>query len=119
MRRDRISAKTWPAEVGRHREVAVLVEVRRVEARPPAVDLSAADAAAEQQHDVGVAMVGAAIAVLLHGAAELGHRHDRHVRHPRTEVARERRDREAEVAQPVGELTLLPRPRACPSRRRP
>src|SRR6202162_6114175 len=60
------------AEVGRHGEVAVLVEVGGVEAGPLAVDLAALDAASEEEHDVGVAVIGAAVAVFLYGAAELG-----------------------------------------------
>src|SRR5256885_13816811 len=41
------------AEVGRHREVAAPVETLAREPGPPAVDLAAAHAAAEQQHQIG------------------------------------------------------------------
>src|SRR5205823_4238338 len=59
------------AEVGRHGEVAVLEELLRVESWPLAVHLSALHAAACDQHYVGVAVIGAAVAVLADGAAEL------------------------------------------------
>ena len=62
------------AEVGRDREVAALVALFGREAGPRAVDLAAADAAAEDEHRVAVAVVGAAVAVLLHRPAELRHR---------------------------------------------
>ena len=50
-------------------------------------------------------MVRAAVPVLAHRAAELGHRDQRDVGHARAEVPREGGDRLTEVAKPVGELT--------------
>src|SRR3989338_6295001 len=61
------------AEVGRHREVASLEELLAREPRPAAVDLPAAHAAAQHEHGGGVAVIGAAAAVLRHGAPELRH----------------------------------------------
>src|ERR1700693_76699 len=60
------------AEVGRHGEVAVLVEVGGVEAGPLAVNPSTIDPASEEEHDVRVAVVGPTGSVFLYGAAELG-----------------------------------------------
>ena len=52
------------AEVGGDGEVAAFVELLVVQAGPAAVDFAAFDLAAEDEHGVGVAVVGAAGAVL-------------------------------------------------------
>ena len=62
------------AEVCGYSEVAALVELGLVEAGPASVDLAAFDRAAHHEHHVGVAVVGAAVAVLPRGAAEFRHR---------------------------------------------
>src|SRR5579872_2775315 len=74
------------AEVGRDREVASFVSMLDGEAGPAAVDLPAAHAAADDHHRVAVAVIGAAVAVLAHRAAELRHREDDGVGHPIAEV---------------------------------
>ena len=53
-----------------------------------------------------MAVVGAAVAVLAHGAAELGERHQDHVLHAVAEVALERGQGLAELAQARRELAL-------------
>src|SRR6266853_2219731 len=95
------------AEVGGDREVAALEELVPVEARPAAVDAAAANAAAEDEHRRRVTVVGAAVAVLRDGAAELRHRQRDDVRHPVAEILRERRERRAEVREAERELAAL------------
>src|SRR5215471_20463478 len=62
------------AEIGRDGEVASLVALFHREARPASVDLSAADATADDHHRVAVPVVRAAVAVLPHRPPELRHR---------------------------------------------
>ena len=94
------------AEIGRDREVAALVALSasrpghlpytRPPRTPPPID----------HHRVAVAVVGAAIAVLVHRAPELRHRQDDDVGHAIAEVGDERRDAAAEVVEPRRELAL-------------
>ena len=97
------------AEVGRDREVASFEATLRREARPSSVDLAAAHAAADDQHRVAVAVIGAAVAVLRHRAPELRHREHDGVGHAIAEVGDERGDAPGEVVEP--------RRRAGPARR--
>ena len=55
---------------------------------------------------VGVAVIGAAIAVFARRAAEFAHGHDGHVRHAIAQVLIKRGQRLAEFIQAVGELAL-------------
>src|ERR1035438_1190848 len=77
-----------------------------VEAGPAAVDFSAFDIAAEDEHGVGVTMVGAAGAVFASGAAELRHGHEGDVFRVVAKVAPEASDGCGEVAETVGELAF-------------
>src|SRR3954470_2199138 len=61
------------AEIGGDGEVPVLVELFGGEAGPAAVDFASVDGTSENEHGVGVAVVGAAVAVLFGGAAKFGH----------------------------------------------
>ena len=101
------TAASAARKVGGDREVAPLVELRRRQPRPVAVDPAAVDRAAHHPDDVAVAVVGAAIAVLAHGAAELGEDDDHRVAPGAAEPAGQRGEAFAERAQPVGELALL------------
>src|ERR1700688_2320854 len=85
-------------------EIAILVELLILESRPFTIDLSSLDAAAEREHNVGMAVIGTAIAILFRGAAELAHGYYGHIRHPVTQVAVERSQRLAEVSQQVRKL---------------
>ena len=94
------------AEVRRDRQVAPVVALLAREARPAAVDLASADVlAADDHHRVPVAVIGAAVAVFRHCAAELAHRHDHHVVHRVAQVAGERRNPAAEVVEPRRQLS--------------
>src|SRR5579864_4385079 len=65
------------AEVSCNLQVAALIEVAVIQARPLAVNSAALDLTAEHEHHVGVSVVSAASAVLAGGASKLRHR-DQH-----------------------------------------
>src|SRR5581483_2551890 len=74
---------------------------------PLAVDLPSLDRAAEDEHHVAVAVVGAVAAVLLGGAAELGHGDDDDVLHAVAHIRAEGAEGEAQLAEAVGHAALL------------
>src|ERR1700730_18572773 len=92
--------------VGGDREVTALIELRRREAGPVAVDTAAADAAAQDPSYIPVAVLGAAIAVLSDPATELGENDDDGVVPGVAETSGKGEEPLAERSQPVGELTL-------------
>src|SRR6185312_1291957 len=94
------------AEVGGHLEVAALEARGGVQAGPFAQDAAALDPSAEDHHHARVAVVGAAVAVLLDRAPELGHRENDDVVGLRAQVLVERRDRAAELLEALGELAV-------------
>ena len=94
------------AEVGGDGEIAPVVPLFDRKARPLAVHAAAAHAAANHQHRVAVAVIGPAVAVLIHGAAKLRHRQHDRVRHAIAEVGDERGDAAREVVEAAGELAL-------------
>ena len=75
-----------------------------LEAGPLAVDLAALDRPAEDEHRVAVAVVGAAVAVLLHRPAELRHRDEHDVGHAIAEILRERGEAAREIIEAIGDL---------------
>src|SRR5579883_3334012 len=95
------------AEIGRHGEVAMLIELRRRQARPLAIDAAAPDRAAQNPDHVAVAVVGAVRVVLAQGAAELGDDDDGGVLPLGAEAAGEGGKALAERAQVIRELALV------------
>src|SRR4051812_45233585 len=99
------------AVIGGDGEIAALEQRRHRQSGPLAIDLAAADAAAEYLDRVAVAVVGAAIPILFHGAAEFRQDHDDGVVPDCSTGAVERLgeggEPVAERAQAVGELALL------------
>ena len=93
-------------EIGGEREVASFVELRWVEARPASVDPAAAHRSAEHEHDVGMPVVGAAIAVLAGGASELRHGDDHGVFRQGAEVDPEGGNGLREIAKHVRKLSF-------------
>ena len=69
------------AEIGGDGEVASFEALVVLQPGPAPVDAAAFHRSAEQQHRVAVAVVGAPVAVLRHGASKLGHRDDDGVGH--------------------------------------
>src|ERR1700722_3396124 len=94
------------AKVGGEREVAAFVELRLIEPRPASVDFSAFHRTAENEHDVGVAVVGAAVSVFAHGAAKLRHADDDGIFAEIAKVGPEGRERLREFSKHVGELAF-------------
>src|SRR4029077_386677 len=77
-----------------------------IEAGPLAVDLSAFYFSTHYEHAVGVAVIGAAIAVFFGGAAELTHGNHHNVSHSVAHVLMKGGEGLAEVFQEIGELAL-------------
>src|SRR5207245_8207419 len=94
------------AEVGRDGEVPSFVPPLGSKAWPTPVDAAAADAAADDEHRVTMAVVGPAIAVLMHRPAELRHRHNHGVLHTVAEIRDERGEATREIVEPSRELSL-------------
>src|SRR6202007_2245310 len=94
------------AEVGGQREVAAFVELRLIESRPAPIKLATPHWPAENEHHIGVAMIGAAVAVLARGAAELRHRYHYCVFTEIAEISPESGQRLRKVAQHIGQLTF-------------
>ena len=94
------------AEVRGQRQIAAFVELRLVKARPASVDFAALHRAAQNEHYVGVAVVGAAIAVLARRASELRHRDDDGVFAQIAEIDPERGERLREVAEHIRQLAF-------------
>src|SRR3984893_19360964 len=93
-------------EVCRHRQIAPLVYLQLIEARPAAIDVAALHRAAYHKHYVGVAVVGAAVAIFSRGAAEFGHGYYDCVFSEIAQVGPEGGDRLREISQDVGDLAL-------------
>src|SRR3984893_2403802 len=93
-------------EVCRHRQIAPLVYLQLIEARPAAIDVAALHRAAYHKHYVGVAVVGAAVAIFSCSAAEFGHGYYDCVFSEIAQVSPERGDRLREISQDVGDLAL-------------
>ena len=85
-------------------EVSALIKDFGRKARPAAVDLAAAHASAEHEHDIAVTVVGAAVAVFPRGTAKLGHGYQNDVLHPIAQILIERRKPVAEFFQAIGQL---------------
>src|SRR5258706_6567559 len=93
--------------IGGDGEIAAFEQLRGRKARPVAITAATAHPPAGQPDHVAVAMIGAAVAVLLNGAAELGDDDDDRVVPVATQAAGQRGQPIAERTQPVGELTLV------------
>src|ERR1700719_475690 len=76
------------------------------EAGPFAVDFAAFYFAAHYEHAIGVAVIGAAIAVFFGGAAEFTHGYDYDVLHAVAHVLMKGGEGLAEVFEQIGELAL-------------
>ena len=94
------------AEVGGEGEVSALVELRLVQTGPSSVDFSALDWTSQNEHHVGVAVVGAAIAVFADGASEFGHSDDDGVFGKVAEIDPEGSDGLRKLAKNIGNLAL-------------
>ncbi len=96
----------YGAEVRGEREVAAVVELMVVQPGPSAVDLPALHVAAHEQHAIRVAVIGAAIAVFLGGAAEFAHGHEDDILHAVAHISMKRSQALAQVFQQIRQLPL-------------
>src|SRR5258708_38329875 len=64
------------AEIGGYGEVAAFVEMFGLQPGPASVDFAAFDRASENEHDIGVAVAGAAVTILPRRASEFRHGDD-------------------------------------------
>src|SRR5262249_15883999 len=74
-------------EIRGHGEVATLVELLARESRPLPHHAAALPGAAQHEHGGGMAVVGASVAVLAHGAAELRHGEHHHIAPALSQIA--------------------------------
>src|SRR5260221_7170421 len=95
------------AVIGGHGEIAALEQRVRRKTRPLAINSPAAYAAAQHPDDIAVAVIGAAVAILLHGAAEFGEHDDDRIVPVASERLGKGGEPVAERAQPFGELTFV------------
>src|SRR5215831_5612444 len=95
------------AKVRCKRQITTFVRLIALQARPVAVDVSAANTVANHEHRISVTMIGSAVAVLARSTAELGHCQNDHIVHPLAKVDVQRRDGRTELSQQIAELSLL------------
>src|SRR5215469_10464693 len=94
------------SEVGREREVAAFVQLRGIESGPAAVHLSALNGPAENEHDIRMSVIGAAVSIFPCRAAEFGHGHDDRVFGKIAEINPESAQGLRKLAQHVRDLAL-------------
>ncbi len=94
------------AQIGCRLQIAALVEVGVAKARPIGDDAPALQRAAGEQSDGRGPVVGAAVAIDVRGAAELGDRDDDRLAPGIAHIGRDRRHRVVERAQEIGEPPL-------------
>src|SRR5262245_11101457 len=90
-----------------HGEVATLVELLAPEPRPLPHHAAALHGAAQDEHGGRMAVVGAPVAVLADGAAELRHGEHHHVAHALSQIAVERGEALGELGEAEGELAAI------------
>ncbi len=93
-------------EVRGQGQVTAFIELGLIEAGPAAVDFAAFHRTAQDEHHVGVAVVGAAVAVFARGAAELRHGDDYRVFAEIAKIGPEGGERLREVGEHVGKLAF-------------
>src|ERR1019366_9782365 len=76
------------------------------EARPAAINLSALDACAQDEHDIGMPGVGTTCTVLLSRTSKLRHRHQRNVLRIVTHDVPKRCNRARKIAEAIRELSV-------------
>jgi hypothetical protein len=95
------------AEVGGDGKIAAFVELFGREAGPLAVHLAATHGSAQDEHDVGVTVIGAPGAVLARCAAELRHGNEDYVFSIVAHVGPKGGETVAEFLQAIGQLSIL------------
>ena len=88
------------------RQVAAFIKLILTEAGPTPVDPSALYGTAEREHDGGVTVIRAAIAVLPRRAAKLRHAEHQHLGHAIAQILVERDQSIAKLPEAVGQLSF-------------
>ena len=96
------------AVIGGDGEVAALVKLAIAQSRPARVNFPAFNVAAHHEHAIGVAVIGAAIAVFVRGASEFGHADEHDVAHAVAHVLVKRGNSLPQIAQQIREAALTP-----------
>jgi len=96
------------SEVGRHREVAALEPLCRIESRPAPEHPAAAHRPAEHQHRRCVPMIRPGVAVFPHRAPELRHGQHHNIAHPLAQITAEGGERLSELREPCRKLPVAP-----------
>src|SRR4030095_3628187 len=94
----------YRAEVGSQSEITSFVKRFRRQSRPAAVNLAAAHLPAHHEHDIGMSMIGAAVAVLARRATEFGHGENYNIVHAVAEIAIESGETASQFSEPVSQL---------------
>ena len=68
--------RDWLAKIRRYRDIAILVEGRIVKPGPPTVNAPAPHTSAHHLHHIPMPVIGAAVAIFMHRASELGNHDD-------------------------------------------
>lgn len=89
------------AVVGGDGEIALLVELVCTHAGPARVHFSAFHRASHNEHAIGVAMVGAAVAIFVGRAAEFGHAYEDYVVHAVAHILVKRGHSLPQIAQKI------------------
>jgi hypothetical protein len=92
--------------VRRDIQITPFMERIVLETGPFAVNLPARDRSTHEPHHVAVAVIGAGIAVLRDGSAELGYHDDGRIAVDRSEALRERRQPLRKRTEQISELTF-------------
>ena len=94
------------AVIGGNREVAAVVKLAFAHSRPARVNFPAFNVAAHHEHAIGVAVIGAAIAVFVRGASEFGHADEDDVAHAIAHVLMKRGNSLPQIAQQIREAAV-------------
>jgi hypothetical protein len=91
-------------EIGGQREIATFKESVGCQPRPFAINLSAFHRPSGDEECAGVTVIGSARSVLFNGSSELCHCHDDDIPHAVTQIAVQRSDSIAELAETLTQL---------------
>src|SRR5215475_1209430 len=95
------------AIVGCNSEIATFEELFFFEARPLPVHLAAVDRTADHDHKAAMSVIGSAVAVLFHRAAEFGHRYQDNVLHAVSHFLAEPSDAGRKLPEKIRKLLIL------------
>ena len=95
----------YSTKIGHHLKIAPFLELLVGEAGSLSVNVATANSSAQHEHEVGMPVVGAPVAVFFSSAAEFRHRDNRDISHAIAHILRERRQSIAKIAQQISKLS--------------